>query len=835
MSAWITREKKNFYLEYLVFNHVDEDTFMLTHIHNTFSKSIGFFRFFMGILYPLLGFLLASTVASAESRSFAFWRGIDVIDAIKEQAQEYELVLKKLSNGSETTLYSFKHFAMLADAGINSSSAQLTFGRIQASPDGSEIIIGYGVKEPADNMKLARIEKLNLQDGSRSMIKEWNVNSPVGSLNYDFEPLTVDWINQKIYFFKTNENDKSIDSLVSITFSGVELSQPREIHGSPETIQLAPQNQDVMVMGENIDFELGKIYVFDEEEKFKITKTTETIPDDHTFSFSASGNEILYLNAPDGGNPSLKSKSISNDSETTFFEYTHSLAGSWNPLKSDNDFKDIETFYNEDSVGKIVFVAESLGEYAELVELDLNSGVTSILSTGVVQFPQKVDSYEDGWLVNFSGTPVPQSEPSSTSVPNASGDYTPVPTPIIPQASSLIANAGPVSDGGHWKQSSWLGYFWEKPSSAWIFHPVLGWLHVVLNNDGSFWVYTQDLFPVPLWLWIQPNQFPYVYAKAASSSGRRVGEMDGVTTSWSNKILSNKYIEWNLGDEWLRTSLTDTKFGINLIFNASTSTYFQSVGLSIVYEEPSYILGNLYDMYLWDSNDHNVTIATAKNSDRDQLVLNERFLTASGHQAVGVHIKQNLPSGVNDLFTFLIDGSTTEFPQPEGTWMKVQLKITATSFAGGMTIEEAKSIVNKLEFIGGTPDPKGEIEQYKNLTPDSTNTQPSAASGSNNVVASVPITPVPLTSFGNEPDFVNGAWLYLDLDKGNLTHWDNQSNQWSDWSKIAKPNLTGTTSTTSVSEKYQGIEFSKAVESIMNSSKSEEEKKDDLGAYILGF
>ena len=131
---------------------MDRVTFMRTHVHYSFFKSIEFFRFFTGILFSVLLVLLASTVASAESRSFAFWRGIDVIDAIKEQAQEYELVLKKLSDGSETTLYSFNHFAMLADAGINSNTAQLTFGRIQASPDGSELIIGYGVKEPADNV-----------------------------------------------------------------------------------------------------------------------------------------------------------------------------------------------------------------------------------------------------------------------------------------------------------------------------------------------------------------------------------------------------------------------------------------------------------------------------------------------------------------------------------------------------------------------------------------------------------------------------------------------------------------------------------------------------------
>ena len=98
---------------------------MRTHVHYSFFKSIEFFRFFKGILHPLLGLLLASTVASAESRSFAFWRGFDVIDALKEQMEEVQLVLKKLSDGSETIIYSFNHFALLADAGVNSNSAQV--------------------------------------------------------------------------------------------------------------------------------------------------------------------------------------------------------------------------------------------------------------------------------------------------------------------------------------------------------------------------------------------------------------------------------------------------------------------------------------------------------------------------------------------------------------------------------------------------------------------------------------------------------------------------------------------------------------------------------------
>ena len=142
-----------------------------------------------------------------------------------------------------------------------------------------------------------------------------------GSFNYDFEPLTADWSNQKIYFFKTHETDKSVDSLVFLPFSGGEVKLIQEIQGSPETIQLDPRNQNVMVMGED-GFEKGLIYVFDQNGITTPNKRTQTIPDDHTISFSASGNE-LYLNAPDGGNPSLKSKRFPMI-QRPVFEYTSS-------------------------------------------------------------------------------------------------------------------------------------------------------------------------------------------------------------------------------------------------------------------------------------------------------------------------------------------------------------------------------------------------------------------------------------------------------------------------------------------------------------------------------
>ena len=60
---------------------------------------------------------------------------------------------------------------------------------------------------------------------------------------------------------------------------------------------------------------------------------------------------------------------------------------------------------------------------------------------------------------------------------------------------------------------------------------------------------------------------------------------DGITTTWSNKILSNNYIEWNLGSDWSSTILIDSDYGTtNLLFNASTANYLHSVGLSILYE-----------------------------------------------------------------------------------------------------------------------------------------------------------------------------------------------------------------------------------------------------------
>ena len=52
--------------------------------------------------------------------------------------------------------------------------------------------------------------------------------------------------------------------------------------------------------------------------------------------------------------------------------------------------------------------------------------------------------------------------------------------------------------------------------------------------------------------------------------------------------------------------LIDSDYGsINLNFSAHKEGHDPTIGLSIVYEEPSYSMGNPFDMYLWD---HQTTI-----------------------------------------------------------------------------------------------------------------------------------------------------------------------------------------------------------------------------------
>jgi hypothetical protein len=148
---------------------------------------------------------------------------------------------------------------------------------------------------------------------------------------------------------------------------------------------------------------------------------------------------------------------------------------------------------------------------------------------------------------------------------------------------------------------------------------------------------------------------------------------------------------------------------------------------------------------------------------------------------------------------------------------------------------DAKTIVNGLKFKGGAPNPALELPRFTALTPGSSTGESNPFTLGSENPSITPSTLLTTPAAPTAPDFEEGVWLYLDMEKGNFTDWNDQSNTWGGWSKIAKPNLTDTSSPASVSEKYQGMEFSTAVDSIMNSSMTEEDKKKELGDYILGL
>jgi hypothetical protein len=125
------------------------------------------------------------------------------------------------------------------------------------------------------------------------------------------------------------------------------------------------------------------------------------------------------------------------------------------------------------------------------------------------------------------------------------------------------------------------------------------------------------------------------------------------------------------------------------------------------------------DNYLWHSVDHNLSNSAHEESDTWDFVAEEAFLTADGHQALVVHTR-HLQFGTTDHFEFHIDGSTVGFPQPADTWMKAKVKIHTTLLSDGMSLDEAKTIVNGLKFMGGTPTPAiRDSPEYANMSPGS--------------------------------------------------------------------------------------------------------------------
>ncbi len=242
------------------------------------------------------------------------------------------------------------------------------------------------------------------------------------------------------------------------------------------------------------------------------------------------------------------------------------------------------------------------------------------------------------------------------------------------------------------------------------------------------------------------------------------GETETITTTWSNKILSNKYIEWNLGDEWSSGLLVDTpSYGgsAQTMFSAGRGSFEStSIGLYISYTEIPPDVNIFDDTYLRNLSEHQAQITLPQGSDIFELVVDEPFITAGNHQAVVVHLKQKLITDTPaDLYLFVIDGSTTGIPQPEGTWLKVIVRLTYTSLSSGeLTIEEAKSIVNGLKFKGGPPKPFMELPEFADMSPGSSTTNSTDTTGKpTSAPAAVTATITAATSSSSQGSVAGGG------------------------------------------------------------------------------
>ncbi len=62
----------------------------------------------------------------------------------------------------------------------------------------------------------------------------------------------------------------------------------------------------------------------------------------------------------------------------------------------------------------------------------------------------------------------------------------------------------------NWFESDWLGTFWEKQDSSWIYHTFMGWVYTgsIKSNPENLWLYKQGLG----WLWTSEESYPWLYS-----------------------------------------------------------------------------------------------------------------------------------------------------------------------------------------------------------------------------------------------------------------------------------------------------------------------------------
>jgi hypothetical protein len=87
------------------------------------------------------------------------------------------------------------------------------------------------------------------------------------------------------------------------------------------------------------------------------------------------------------------------------------------------------------------------------------------------------------------------------------GNYSPSSSSSSSSALGAYVRADASTDASSgWKQSSWLGNFFDSGSN-WIYHENLGWLYPVDSGVDATWLYHPDL----KWMWTKKEFFPWLY------------------------------------------------------------------------------------------------------------------------------------------------------------------------------------------------------------------------------------------------------------------------------------------------------------------------------------